>query len=91
MSPYIQNLNIGKTALLLILTLVIFPAGCFYFEATPGQEEWVILRLLLKISLAVAALCFIVSEITGNYPQVDKLWSLLPILYVWIVNSSYGF
>ena len=27
---------------------------------------------------------FVVSEATGNYSQVDKLWSILPVLYAWI-------
>mmetsp|Transcript_21653 Transcript_21653/g.34940 ORF Transcript_21653/g.34940 Transcript_21653/m.34940 type:complete len:255 (+) Transcript_21653:99-863(+) len=36
-----------------------------------------------------AGLCFIVSTITGNVSQVDKLWSLTPALYAWqIVFSS---
>ena len=34
--------------------------------------------------LIVAAVCFLVSEITRNYSQVDKLWSLMPIAYGWI-------
>lgn len=33
------------------------------------------------IMLSAAILCFIVSEITQNYSQVDKLWSIMPIIY----------
>lgn len=42
--------------------------------------------LLLMIS--VVAICFIISEITLNYSQVDKLWSLIPIAYSWITFSA---
>lgn len=36
---------------------------------------------LFVIMLAVAFTCFLVSELTRNYSQVDKLWSLMPIVY----------
>jgi steroid 5-alpha reductase family enzyme len=35
----------------------------------------------IGIMIAIALICFIVSEITGNYSQVDKLWSLMPVAY----------
>jgi len=38
--------------------------------------------------LVVAAGCFLVSEITRNYSQVDKLWSLIPIAYGWITVTA---
>ncbi|MCX6334942.1 MAG: DUF1295 domain-containing protein [Bacteroidia bacterium] len=38
----------------------------------------------IAVMAGVAILCFIVSEITHNYSQVDKLWSLMPIVYSWI-------
>jgi steroid 5-alpha reductase family enzyme len=31
--------------------------------------------------LTAALVCFLVSEITRNYSQVDKLWSLMPVVY----------
>jgi steroid 5-alpha reductase family enzyme len=36
---------------------------------------------MIMVVLSVAITCFIVSEITGNYSQVDKLWSLMPVVY----------
>lgn len=35
----------------------------------------------LLIMLTAAILCFAVSEITRNYSQVDKLWSIMPVIY----------
>jgi steroid 5-alpha reductase family enzyme len=37
---------------------------------------------------SVALMCFVISEITRNYSQVDKLWSLLPIAYGWITVAT---
>jgi len=45
-------------------------------------NRWIILMLV------VAAVCFLVSEITRNCSQVDKLWSLLPIAYGWITVGA---
>lgn len=42
----------------------------------------------ITLILVVATVCFLVSEITRNYSQVDKLWSLLPIAYGWITVAA---
>ena len=38
--------------------------------------------------LAVAALCFVIGTVTGNVSQVDKLWSIIPVVYVWVVAAT---
>lgn len=43
----------------------------------------------LVLMIIVIVVCFVVSEITGNYSQVDKLWSLIPIAYSWITVASF--
>lgn len=43
-----------------------------------------ILRIWIIVMLSTALLCFVVSEITKNYSQVDKLWSIMPIVYCFI-------
>ncbi|MDX9727903.1 MAG: DUF1295 domain-containing protein [Bacteroidales bacterium] len=48
-----------------------------------------LVTLWMTLMLAVVALCFIVSEITRNYSQVDKLWSLLPPAYAWITVAAF--
>jgi steroid 5-alpha reductase family enzyme len=42
----------------------------------------------LTLMLIVALACFAIGEITRNYSQVDKLWSLLPVAYSWITFSA---
>jgi steroid 5-alpha reductase family enzyme len=48
-----------------------------------------LLQTWLIVCLAIIVLCFLVSEITRNYSQVDKLWSLMPIAYSWITVASF--
>jgi steroid 5-alpha reductase family enzyme len=38
----------------------------------------------VSVMLIAAVICFLVSEITRNYSQVDKLWSLMPIIYSFV-------
>ena len=45
--------------------------------------------LWLIVMFSVVFLCFVVSEITRNYSQVDKLWSLMPVIYGWITAFAY--
>lgn len=42
------------------------------------------------IMLAVAAVTFVASEVTRNYSQVDRLWSLMPIVYAWLFATRGG-
>lgn len=35
------------------------------------------------IAVSIALLAFVTSEVTGNYSQVDKLWSLVPPVLAW--------
>ena len=39
------------------------------------------------ILLWATMLCFVLSTLTGNYSQVDKLWSLIPVVYMWIIAT----
>jgi steroid 5-alpha reductase family enzyme len=36
---------------------------------------------MVTVMLLTAFACFLVSELTHNYSQVDKLWSLVPVGY----------
>jgi len=43
----------------------------------------------MTITAIAIGFTFIVGELSGNNSQVDKIWSILPIVYVWVV-ASYG-
>ena len=48
--------------------------------------------LILGIICGSSALyCFVVGEIARNNSQMDKLWSLLPIAYTWVIAAKGGY
>ena len=47
------------------------------------------MQLLLTVAAGKAGLCFFTSWVTGNYSQIDKLWSLIPAVYCWLA-TIYG-
>ncbi len=80
-----------KTALALLVTIIVIPILAFTMDEPLTDVQHGILIKLLIVYLAAALLCFVVSSISGNYSQVDKLWSLMPIAYVWMVAFETGF
>lgn len=69
----------------MILTLLLVPVFNYYFSLPLETEHWQVMKNLLYAAISVGVLCFVVSTITNNHSQVDKLWSILPIGYVWYV------
>jgi steroid 5-alpha reductase family enzyme len=82
-------MKVMTVAVLLGITLLAVPVISYFFGTAPGPGEWQALRILLWILLGSIGYAFIAGELTGNNSQVDKLWSILPIVYVWIV-AGYG-
>jgi len=82
-------MNIIKVASLLIVTLLIVPVISYFFGTPLGNLEWQALKTVIYVALGVITYCFLIGEITDNKSQVDKLWSLIPIVYVGII-ASYG-
>ncbi|MCB0525126.1 MAG: DUF1295 domain-containing protein [Lewinellaceae bacterium] len=70
-----------KTILLLLIALLILPAVAIYFDDPLSSLQLVMLTRVTIFMLSVAAICFITGELSGNYSQVDKIWSIMPILY----------
>ncbi|OQA92759.1 MAG: hypothetical protein BWY27_00217 [Bacteroidetes bacterium ADurb.Bin234] len=82
-------MNIVKIAIILFITLLVVPVITILSGTPLGELEGQVLKILVTISLVSTAYCFIVGELSSNNSQVDKLWSILPIAYVWIV-AGYG-
>lgn len=80
-----------KTVLALLITIVVIPVLAFTFDQAPSLLQQDTLHDLLVVYLAAAILCFVLSSLTSNYSQVDKLWSLIPLVYVWMVAVQSGF
>lgn len=72
-----------RTILFLIATLLVLPFVAFTQDASLTDAQWAALQTIALVMVGVALLCFVLSELTGNYSQVDKLWSILPIGYAW--------
>ena len=68
-----------KTALLLIIALIVIPVVAIRFDAPLSDLQWQMISFSFQLMLTVALLCFAVSELTRNYSQVDKIWSITPV------------
>lgn len=77
-----------QTALLLFITLLIIPLVTLFSDITLLPSVWHCLHLLLWVTGAATLYCFLVGELTMNNSQVDKLWSVLPVAYVWIIADA---
>jgi steroid 5-alpha reductase family enzyme len=80
-----------RTIVLLIATLIALPVLAIYYGHPLGPEHWATVKSLFKAMICIALGCFAISEITRNYSQVDKLWSILPIGYSWYVAGCSGY
>ena len=80
-----------KTVLALVVTIIVIPFIAFRFDDPLTASQAGVLTTLVAIYLVAALLCFLVSTMTGNYSQVDKLWSILPMVYLWLVAWKTGF
>jgi steroid 5-alpha reductase family enzyme len=77
-----ENIAIIITVIVaLTLSVLGFFLGGFHLSELQ-LETLIILIIICVISMAY---CFIAGEITRNNSQVDKLWSILPIIYAWII------
>jgi steroid 5-alpha reductase family enzyme len=82
-------MKVLTTAILLVVTLLAVPVSSYFFGIAPGPAEWNALHTLILIMAIVICYSFIAGELTKNNSQVDKLWSLIPIAYTWVV-AGYG-
>ena len=61
---------------------------CSFLAGYEVRFQDLVLTWIL-VMIIVAIVCFVVSELTRNYSQVDKLWSLMPGIYSWITVASF--
>ena len=83
-------MNVKLIGFLLAVSLIACPLLYIFVgpELDPSQLET--LKILGLIAGCSALFCFVVGEITGNNSQMDKLWSLLPIAYTWLIAVRGG-
>lgn len=85
-----KKMNIPLMAVLLVLSIVVCPVLYVTVGPTLDEVQLEVLKTLGVIAACSAAFCFIVGEVSGNNSQMDKLWSLLPIVYTWVIAVKGG-
>ena len=83
------RMKVAASFLLIAIAVVIYVSNRVDQPLTPKQ--WEALSTVSYIAFAKACFAFVVSLVTGNYSQVDKLWSIMPPVYVWIMAYIAGF
>jgi steroid 5-alpha reductase family enzyme len=48
-----------------------------------------LVHLWVTVMLSTALICFVVGELTHNFSQVDKIWSIMPIVYSFITLVAF--
>jgi steroid 5-alpha reductase family enzyme len=79
-----------KKAQWLMITLVSLPFLAYYLGTPPNQIQWQLIKSTAALVGIVVAYCFIVGQLTGNNSQVDKLWSVVPVVYTWYMTAHGG-
>ena len=81
----------NKIIIALVSLLVIGLSVCGFIFTKPITETQFDTLVILAIICGCSALyCFVVGQISGNNSQMDKLWSLLPIAYAWVIAGKGG-
>lgn len=78
-------------AVLLAAMLVTVPQLAFLFDQPLDVLQVSMLKDVTYLMLSIAGLCFVVGELTRNVSQVDKLWSIVPVLYSWVITVEGGY
>lgn len=86
-----MKFRITLIAIILILSIALAPVMYFVFNQSFTNEQLKALLVLAIICSSSALYCFIVGEISNNNSQMDKLWSILPPVYTWVVTIMDAF
>ncbi len=87
----LQEETMGKTALFLMITVIAIPALAIYYGSPLTEAQLAMAEILAWEMVGFSLLSFIVSEVTRNYSQTDKLWSLTPIVFCWTAAHLGGY
>lgn len=76
------------TAAILLFTLIVVPYVSFHYGTDLTALQWELLQESSYILIGLAVTCFLLGELTKNYSQVDKVWSLAPLAYAWYLAMA---
>ena len=80
-----------KTLISLAAALLIIPISLMFGDFSISEFQADTLWHVMRIYIAVSLGCFILSQAVANYSQVDKLWSIIPVVFVWVIAYEGGF
>lgn len=72
----------------IVVTLLVLGIVLSDKTLTPLQSST--LKILIIICVFSILYCFIAGELAQNFSQMDKLWSILPIVYTWVIAVKSG-
>ncbi len=74
--------NLLVTSFLLIIALIVIPLVAVFYDQPLSELQLLATKNLVFGMIIVSLLCFLLGELTKNYSQTDKLWSIMPLFYV---------
>lgn len=83
-------MNIKLVGSLIAVSIIACPLLYLFVGPALDASQMETLKVLGMIMCGSAVFCFVVGELTGNNSQMDKLWSLLPIAYTWVIAFRGG-
>ena len=81
-----------KALLATVIGLTVIACPILYSLVGPAlsESQLQVLRTLALIAGCSGLYCFIAGELTHNNSQMDKLWSILPPVYTWVIAVNGG-
>ncbi len=86
-----ERLRKAGTVCAVILVLVLTALELLVSDYALSEVQRSTLTVLCAVCGCSMLYCFTVGELTKNYSQMDKLWSVLPVVYTWIIAARGGF
>lgn len=83
-------MNIKLVGTLIGISIIACPLLYIFVDPVLDASQVETLKLLGIIMGCSALFCFVVGELTSNNSQMDKLWSILPIVYTWVIAIKGG-
>ena len=83
-------MNVKLVGSLIAISVIACPLLYVFVGPSLDASQLATLKVLGLIAGCSALYCFVVGELTHNNSQMDKLWSLLPIAYAWVIAARGG-
>ena len=86
--------KIIEKVVLALTIVVVLACTVLGFALAPIKLDKTQIDTLIVLAIICGSsmlYCFVVGELTRNNSQMDKLWSVLPIAYAWVIAGMGGF